>query len=73
MAKDTPLGLPTGSIRAILALVSTGTWVFFILYEILVGDGGAAKELLMDPPALVALICGFYFGARAKKGPGDTP
>ena len=55
-ALKAPLGLPTGSVRAILALVLCGTQWYLIL------QGRAVPELLASAALLVVA---FYFGVRS--------
>jgi hypothetical protein len=59
-----PLGLPTGSVRAILALMVCGTiWAILLLPEIRPGVRPVAIPLYLY--YLMFLILGHYFGMRA--------
>ena len=53
--KDEPLGLPEGTVRALIALVViSGTIIYFIVYKTM------SSELL----TISSLIIGYYFGQR---------
>ena len=53
--QDTPLGLPTGSIRAIIALIVA----LLVGYSVIAGNIGG-KELL----GIASFVVGYYFGSR---------
>ena len=60
-----PLGLPEGSVRAILALGFTGVTLYMWL------DGATVTEAQL---ALNSTLFGYYFGARAREqANGKTP
>lgn len=60
-----PLGLPQGTVRAILALTVLLFWIILGGYALFAGGVDAAYEILTSPPAIVTLIMGYYFGKRA--------
>ena len=62
MDKTQPLGLPQGSVRAILAIVLTGAAIGAAFYPVL------PQEFLW-PAALT--VNAFYFGSAPKRGSGD--
>src|SRR3972149_3150070 len=55
-----PLGLPTGSIRAVLALIMCGSIWYLAL------NGLAIPDILVES---VLLVIGFYFGVRQGTAP----
>ena len=59
-----PLGLPPGSVRAILALVMSGTLWYMVLQDRIV------PEILVEA---VLLVVGFYFGVRQGTAPALQP
>jgi len=59
-----PLGLPSGSVRAVIALMLSGT----LWYQIL--NGVEPKAILVES---VLLVVGFYFGVRSGTGPPLAP
>ncbi len=58
---DTPLGIPKGSVRAILALFSVISIVGAYIASIFAGFSFPAELL-----AVATLILGYYFGTRDK-------
>jgi len=59
-----PLGLPPGSVRAVIALLLCGTLWFQVL------TGSAIEDILVESALLVV---GFYFGVRSGMGPPIAP
>lgn len=59
-----PLGLPSGSVRAVIALILCGTLWFQVL------KGEAIEDILIESALLVV---GFYFGVRSGMGPPIAP
>ena len=59
-----PLGLPTGSIRAVLALIMCGSIWYLAL------NGLAIPTILVES---VLLVIGFYFGVRQGAAPALQP
>jgi hypothetical protein len=59
-----PLGLPAGSVRAIIALMLCGTLWFQVL------RGEVIEDILVGSALLVV---GFYFGVRSGMGPPIAP
>ena len=59
-----PLGLPSGSVRAVIALILCGTLWFQVL------KGEAIEDILVESALLVV---GFYFGVRSGTGPPIAP
>lgn len=57
---DNPLGLPKGSIRAIITIIAFAAVIIGSLLE------RYALVELFSP--VLALIVGFYFGSRQKEG-----
>lgn len=56
-----PLGLPKGSVRAIIALaVVIGSLVYFGVY----------KELPQAVAGVLGVVIGYYFGSRTANGQG---
>ena len=62
MNKSQPLGLPRGSVRAVLALILTGAAIGAAFYPVL------PQEFLW-PAALT--VNAFYFGSAPKRGNHD--
>lgn len=59
-----PLGLPSGSVRAVIALTLCAS----LWYQVLVG--GTIEPILVESALLVV---GFYFGVRSGTGPPISP
>lgn len=59
-----PLGLPAGSVRAVIALILCGS----LWYQVLKGE--AIAPILVESALLVV---GFYFGVRSGAGPPIAP
>ncbi len=59
-----PLGLPPGSVRAILALVMSGTLWYMVLQD------RSIPDILVES---VLLVVGFYFGVRQGTAPALQP
>ena len=58
-----PLGLPKGSVRAILALSSVSLWAAIVVVAMFTGFE-EVQNAAMNPPSIVGIIIGYYFGAR---------
>src|SRR5262245_51752111 len=64
--REAALGLPHGSVRALLALmIAAGIWTWLLLRPETI-----APPYLRD---LMLIIMGHYFAARARTGPADGP
>jgi hypothetical protein len=63
MSLSTPLGLPDGSIRGLIALACTGAVLFLFI------TGQVVPDMLMT---VASLVIGYYFGARSG-GIENTP
>lgn len=59
MNKNEPLGLPRGSVRAILALLLVGSVVVFAGVSMVTGN--AAPESMIG---LAGMVVGYYFAKR---------
>jgi hypothetical protein len=55
---DKPLGLPEGSIRALLALTVVGATVMYLFIN---------KSVPTELVGVLGAVVGFYFGSRKKK------
>lgn len=62
--KDLPLGLPTGSFRAILAYTLVAYLGLYVGTSILTVSDFAPPEFLLG---IVATVIGFYFGSRSRE------
>jgi hypothetical protein len=59
------LALPSGSVRAVIALVIIGGFVLFAFYgRAVVGDNDQFTAILASWITLTGAVSGFYFGAR---------
>ena len=64
-----PLGLSTGSVRAILALLILGIWILLIVRgSSFIADGNQLDKVLTTVGSLLGAVVGFYFGSRAAQG-----
>ena len=66
MVLNAPLGLPKGSVRAILTLLVVGAWAGGVLWHYAHSQPDAAWNLMTSPPQIVWFIVGFYFGQRER-------
>ena len=64
MVSTSPLGLPEGSVRAVIALAFVGVTAF------LFGTTGNVPEALLG---FTGLVVGHYFGTRASAGADGSP
>lgn len=63
MKSQYPLGLPKGSVRAILAIVIVfGAMAFFLLYQ----------DIPTSLAGIVGMVLGTYFGYRMGQGSDET-
>lgn len=65
-----PFGMPKGTVRATMALGVILVWLIMVVGAFFTQD--ASTELFTNPPALIPLIAGWYFGTRGKENNGDT-
>jgi hypothetical protein len=68
------LGLPDGSVRALIALslilIFTIVSVFLLWYPLANAQSDLAKQILTTVSTLVVAVAGFYFGSRAAEARG---
>ncbi|WP_423925143.1 hypothetical protein [Candidatus Palauibacter sp.] len=72
-AAETPLkglGLPEGSVRSMLALMTVGTFVVVATFGQR-GLGPAYESVLTTLATLAGPVLGFYFGSRGSGGTGN--
>lgn len=60
-----PLGLPRGSVRAILAIILVGGFIAYTLIN------GTANDVFMALSATVSVVIGYYFGSRSSETKGS--
>jgi hypothetical protein len=71
MAKNNPLWMPKGSVRAIIALLLVVTICLLVLWPLKSGQAvEVSTEIVATVSALAGAVIGYYFKAREV---GDEP
>ena len=69
---DEPLGLPRGSVRALLSLLLVSGWLFFVGWAIMV-QGATVKDAFSDTPEVIGMVMVLYFVQRMTATQGIPP
>lgn len=62
---EAPLGLPEGSVRALICSIVLLVWALLAVFNLLDDRYDEALKILYNPPDIVVIVVTYYFIKRA--------